>query len=64
MNLQEFREEYEGAPFDDEELAQLIIAKLDTPSDEDHPLWQAACEFERALQAFRFQLYKRDFERG
>lgn len=60
MNLKLFKKNYEGASWDDEELAQAIVDELD-PRE---PLYKAAQEFVKAHEKFFAALDKEDFERG
>jgi len=60
MTTEDFVAEYNYAAIDDEELAALMVRKL----DEGDPLKAAAQAYLAAVKAFTLALYRYDYERG
>lgn len=58
--VEEFVVEYDGATWDDDELARVIIRKVPT----DSPLYEAACLLRSAQRALEDALNAVDFMRG
>jgi hypothetical protein len=64
MNLQEFKEEYSGAPINVVELACSIIDHLDLDGDITHDLYHSASSFISAYNTFTRTLFDANIELG